>query len=75
MVTNLNCEFVKIPGTVNTVGIKTSSNITEVPGVWPLVDENLRFLNIIAVGNKNGIDDTIDLELLKKRFPHSLYLL
>lgn len=63
------CEFVNIPGTVNTVGIRTSGGITETPGIWPLIDENLRFLNIIAAGNKNGIDHTIKLDLLKKRFP------
>ena len=64
-----NCEFVKIPGTVNTVGIKTTNDIIEMLGVWPLVDENFRYLNIIAVGNKNGIDNKINLTLLKKCFP------
>ena len=64
-----NNEFFKIPGTVNTVGIRTSNGITEMLGVWPFVDENLRFLNIIAIGNKNGIDNNIKLSLVRKRFP------
>jgi hypothetical protein len=70
----LNDKFVKIPDTVNTVGIKTSSDIIETPGVWPLIDEKFRFLNIIAVGNKNGIDHTISLNLLKKRFPKAKFI-
>lgn len=69
-----NCEFIKIPGTVNTVGIRTASGITEMLGVWPLVDENLRFLNIIAVGSKSGIGHKINLALLKKRFPTAKFI-
>ena len=74
MISFINGEFIKIPGTVNTVGIKTASGINEMPGVFPLVDENLSFLNIVAVGNKNGIDHSIDLSFLKKRFPKAKFI-
>lgn len=80
MLTNLqvadlkNCEFIKMPSTVNTVGIRASNSITEMPGVWPLVDENLRFLNIVGVGNKSGVGHKINLALLKKMFPTAKFI-
>lgn len=44
------------------------------PGIWPFVNENFEFIDVIAVGNKNGIDHKIHLEMLKKRFPRAQFV-
>ena len=66
--------LIKISDNVNRVGIKNANGIKELNGVWPFVDENMNFINVIAVGNKNGIDDKIDLTSLKSMFPESKFV-
>lgn len=62
-------EFIKIPHIINLTGIKFGNRIIEVPGVWPFINEKEKFLNVIGIGNKNGIDKKIDINLIKKFFP------
>jgi len=59
-------EFVSLNETL--IGIKQDDKITELPGVCPVFDENKEFTNILVVGNKNGIDNKINMPLLKKLF-------
>jgi len=59
-------EFVNVDETM--VGLKQGDKVIQLPGVCPFYDENKKFTNILAVGNKNGIDDKINLPFLKKIF-------
>jgi len=71
---NQTAKLVKISGTANSIGIQIKKNLIPLNGVWPLIDEKENFLNIIAVGDKNGLDEKINLPLLKKNFPTAKFI-
>lgn len=58
-----------------------NTNIVELdgvplPGIWPIINEYQEFTNIIAVGNKNGIDEKLkgNLKIVKDVYPKAKYI-
>ena len=67
-------KFVKIENSINSVGVSHNDEVIGLPNVWPLVDENFNFINIITLGSKSGLSDDINIEFLRRFFPDSKYV-